>query len=290
MLRPGFPLESQHPLRANSVLDKLANSVEFRARLNFEMDDKNVIPDGNRNINFIPMIPTLSSNSKNGSNHPVRIFQNDKITWVQDDIVLKTRYLFNIQGKSVKIKSVRVITPNPDGTSHSVVRSDIRHDEINNEITSQLFAYIIERHKKENDLLSIATSSELAIPRNFSIPFDNIFSEVQNSIVQLDQLLAQESSIDPSIVMASNELRELHSDVNAIASQIMQALQNRDNLQLEIRRQSMEVAAAASQIEQILVDPARSPTVPDTKNDVAFVFSLVPLVVAIAGYIMKKSK
>lgn len=282
IMNTALQIEAQHPISSQSVLENLANSEDFRARLTFEMDDQNVIQNENRNINYIPFIPGLSPN------HPVRVFQNDKITWIQDDIILKSRFLFNFQGKSIKIKSVRIISPNPDRTSHSVVRVEILNDELNNDFSKKALSYILKRHNTENSLLSLSTSRDLGVQKNFTIPFDSIFSEVQTAIMQIDQLLTEESTIDPSIEMAANQLQELHNEVNEAASKIMTALQVRDNLQQEIKQQSTELAATASEIEQIIVDPNRSPTVPDTKNDVAFMFSLIPLVVAITGYILKK--
>ena len=198
--------------------------------------------------------------------------------------------MFNIQGRTIKVKSVRTIKANSDGTSTSYIRSEVRNDEFNDETTAKALSYIIERHKKENALLQLVENSELALTTNFSLPFDHVFYEVQNSIVQLNQLLAQESAIDPSIAMACGELQELHRDLKQASEKIMRALQARDELQQEIKRQSGEVAAAASQIEKILTDPDKSPTVPSTKNDVAFMFSLVPLIAAVVGYVMKKSK
>lgn len=277
------PIESDHPFPQGYVLDMLMNNEEFRARLNFEMNDQEVIPGPNRNINYRPTISGIDS-----KRFTLKIFQNDKSNWIKDVILLTTRYLFNINGKTAKIKSVRKITPNQDGTSHSIVETSVKNDQLKRGLTQKFLLYISERHKTENSLLVSSVASEPASPNTFLIPFDHIFSEIQTTVSRLDQLLAQDLAVDESVQNVSHELEGFRDDILQASRDILDALDRRDALQNEIKEQSANVAEAAIQIKQILNDPAQSPTVPESKNDIAFVFSLIPLFAAIVGFYLKK--
>lgn len=270
------PLQATHPIPANAVYQQLANDENFRARIHFEMEDENVVSDG-RNINFRPKIPDIPKG--------IRLFQNDEIKWVGPKIVLTTRYIFHLGGRILTIKSIRTISPDSEQTSDSTVVSSIKRNEIGEEYSMITLHHIQLRHQQENILLSMTHISDVAVPES---PFDRVLTEVRNSITELDQLLHSESQIDPSIRYAVSELRELHSDIASAANEIITALRRRDQLAQEIKQKSQEVATAAGEIEQILNEPVRAPAITDTKNDVAFAFSLIPIAITVIGFLLKR--
>lgn len=274
-------LVAEHPLSAGNVKEKLVDSIDFRIRLNFESGDEDVISDG-RNINFRPKMPDIKGN--------VRIYQNNEITWIQDTIVVLIRYVFVFSGRFVKIESTRNITPVSANTSRSEVTVEMIENQASEEIGKLSLAFIRERHERENLLLGLSKSSQIAIPDSFALPYDRAFADMRDSLDQLEQFLQDEAAVDPSVSATVNELQELHRDISEAACDIMNALRERDTIQQAIRDQSREVALAATAIDTALTNPTESNGVSDSKNDVAFAVSLIPLVVAIFGFILDRRR
>ena len=61
-------------------------------------------------------------------------------------------------------------------------------------------------------------------------------------------------------------------------------------MQQEVRAQSQQLAIAAGSIEAALADQTRNAEASESKNDVAFVISLIPLAVAIFGFMIGKGE
>lgn len=273
-------LVAEHPLSASDVKEKLVDSIDFRIRMNFESGDERVISDG-RNINFQPKMPGIKGN--------VRLFQNNEIKWIQDTIMVLIRYVFSFSGRFVKIESTRSIIPLSANTSRSEVTVEMIQNELSEEIGQMSLNLIRERHERENALLNLAQTSQIAIPDSFALPYDGALAAMRDALDQLGQFLQDEASIDPSVSATVQELQELHRDIGEAAYDIMEALRARDAVQQEIRDQSREVALAATAIDTALTKPAASNDTSDSKNDVAFAVSLIPLVIAVFGFILDKN-
>lgn len=270
-------IESSHPLPPREVLAHLTQNENFRIRLHFEMGDEGVVVDGS-SVNFIPKIDLPLT---------LKLFQNDKIKTNTDrEIVLSSKFLFNVNENFLMMESTRTIYPESNGLSRSVVVVAIKRSEIEESIEPILYNYILKRHNEQNKLISI-TSGNSQMLSSFPIPFTEFFSEVRSSISDLELMLREEHEIDPSISLASSELTALKLSLERKGYQIIQKLHERDMLEEEVKAQSRVVAESAARVEQELADPAKIRGTKDSKNDVAFAFSLIPLAVAIIGAIIK---
>ncbi|KAH0790346.1 hypothetical protein GPJ56_005642 [Histomonas meleagridis] len=282
------PINQLHDISTQEIFNKLAAVGTFQTRLHFEMGDEDVITESDsnnicHNINFIPSIPDIPTGAA------VRLFQNLRFKWLQNNIIFINKFIFSINGKSAKIKAKRTVSPNGDGTtSRSTVTISILETDLNEDVTNKLFNYITSRVKKENDLLSLSQGTKIMIQNNFSLPFEKVFSDVRNYISELDHLLEEDSSVDVSILDAVSELQLLLTEVNSSSNKIMSALRRRDELQQQIKEQSKEITEAANEIENALSHPKRIIKAPDKKNDIAFVFALIPLSVALISYALRK--
>ena len=273
----------EHPLSANDVQDKLVNSNDFRMRLNFDMGDEDVISGDGRSINFRPKIPEAHDAN-------VRIFQTNEIKWVNRNIVVISRYIFLVSGKMIKVESKRVLTPVTAKSCRSTIAVAVKENEATPELGDVAYKYILQRHKKEDELLGLSKSSQLALPDSFALPYDKAFSGMRDSIDQLDKFLYDESSVDPSVSMTVRELQELQEDVIDARKRITAAVAKRRQIQDEIHAQSRQLAMEASNIQTALVEPIRNAETSNTRNDVAFAVSLIPIAVAVFGFIVGTKK
>ncbi|EAY12521.1 hypothetical protein TVAG_139010 [Trichomonas vaginalis G3] len=278
-----FPLESQHQLPASSVNSLLTSNENFRIRLHFEMGDDDVVVDGH-NINFVPTIPEI--------NMPIRLYQTDKIKYANTvtGYVLVTRFVFNISGQFFGVKSIRNIYPDDNGFSSSIVTVAIKRSEVDKNLEPILMNHIYKRHREQNKLIALSAGKQSASNDNIPIPFNEFFTDIRNSISNLEIMLREEHEIDPTISLASTELIGLKLDLERKAQEILRSLQERDNAEEEARLESRKIAEAASKIEQQLALPNKAEVAKDSKNDVAFAFSLIPLFVAFVGAIIKKKR
>lgn len=268
----------EHPLAANDVQDKLVNSRDFRMRLNFEMGDEDVISSG-RSWNFRPRIPDL----RNGM---TRIFQTNKVKWVNQSIVVVSRYVFFVSGARVKVKSTRVITPISAKSCRSTVTVAVKHNESSARMDSIASKYIWQRHRKEDELIGLSQTSQLTLPTSFALPYDKALAGMRQSLEQLDKFLHDERAVDPSVAMTVRELHELHEDVDDARRRINAALVRRRQMQDQIHAQTRHVAMEAGNIQNALVEPIRSAEVSNSKNDVSFAVSLIPIAVAVIGFVV----
>ena len=278
-----FPLEAQHPLSAKDALELLTQNENFRVRLHFEMGDDDVVVDG-RNVNYVPTIPEINS--------PVRIYQTDKIKYANNvsGFILVTKYLFNVSGHFFALKSVRKIFPDANDLSHSVVTIEVKKNELEPSLQPVIELYILRRHKEQNKLIGISSGRQTSREENFPIPFNEFFLDVRNSISDLEIMLREEHEIDPSISLASTELTALKLDLEKRGREIFFALQEREMLAEDVRQTSIAVAETASQIGKALKEPQPQAVIKESKNDVAFAFSLIPLFVAFFGAVITKKK
>lgn len=276
-----------HDITAQEIYKKLIQSECFRTRMSFEMGDSDLIVDvGTNNIcsnlNYIPAIKGIAFKK-------IRVFQNNKTKWEQFQLIFISKFIFHIDNKSVKIKSKRIVTQSGEHTSRSQINILLLETEFDSDFTKKLYYYVKDRMEKENELLGLKENSEVSIHGNFSLPFENVLSEIRNYITELDNLMIEESSIDHSILNVVNELDNLRSDLNEACSIIEKTLKERDKLQQKIKNQSIELINASSQIKNTLLNPDKLSKKPDKKNDVAFVFSFIPLVIALSGYILQRN-
>lgn len=268
-------------LSANDVKDKLLNSPDFRMRLNFKMGEKNVVCDG-RNINFRAKLPDVDTE--------VQVFQVSEIKWVNNTIVILCRYVFSIDASLIKVEATRVLTAAGSSSCNSKVTVALCENELSEDAGKLAVKYITQRHKEEDTLLNVAQSSQLALPNSMAVPYDAAFANVRDTLEQIDRFLHDESSIDPSVLATRRELDELHNEITEATSRIEHALNGRHATQTEIHNESQRVATAAAAIETALADPMRNTESADTKNDVAFAVSLIPLAVAVLGLVLRWRK
>lgn len=278
-----FPLESQHQLPASSVNSMLTSNENFRIRLHFEMGDDDVVVDGH-NINFVPLIPEIDK--------PIRLYQTDTIKYANTvtGYVLVSRFFFNISGQSFGVKSIRKIYPDENGFSSSIVTVTIKISEVEPTIEQILLNHILKRHREQNKLIALSAGKHPSSNDFIPIPFNEFFTDIRNSISNLEIMLREEHEIDPSISLASTELTGLKLDLEKKAREIFFSLQQRDNAEEEARKESQKISEIASQIEQQLALPSPNDVKNDSKNDVAFAFSLIPLFVAFVGAMIKRRK
>jgi hypothetical protein len=75
-----------HPFSVDAVLSRLVDDPNFRTRLAFECGDEDVIVQA-RDLTFLTHISDFPS--------PVRVLQNNKLKWIDANIIIKTRYLLS---------------------------------------------------------------------------------------------------------------------------------------------------------------------------------------------------
>ena len=279
-------LEATHPLSAEIVYKVLVDNRSFRERLCFEMRDSDVNVDG-RNINFIPSLKDLSIE--------LRIFQNDKIKFVDEKRIIRSKYIFNFDGNQYFLKTIRTIEQNPDGTSHSKVifnTCDEKNKQIDSTFSEQLLSYVYHRCQKQNYLLSLFVSSlspaGQVYDSPFPIPFDQVFSEFRYRVSNINNFVQAEHNIDPLILRASDELNGLQSDLILSQEMIMSALRHRDEVVSRIQNQTHQISSSSQALQEEIDRPNPEIQLTDSKNDVAFVFSLIPVAVAFIGIYLKR--
>ena len=268
----------EHPLSANDVQDKLMNSSHFRLRLNLKMGDENVVADGH-NITFVPKIPEIGAK--------VRLFQNSDVKWAGNTIVIISHFVFTIRSALVKVGSTRAITRVSSSTCRSHVDVKLCENQLDDRIGKIACKYILQRHKEEDNLLTLSQSSQLALPNSIAVPYDTAFAGFRDTLERIDRFLQDESSIDPSVLATRRELEELHSEISEATTRIQGAIHTRTQMQSELHHESERVARAAGAIQTALAEPMRqAESVDSNKNDVAFAVSLIPLAVAVFGMVM----
>jgi len=245
------------------------------------MGDDNVVVDGNY-LNYIPIIRDINSE--------IHIFQSEEIKQVNttSGILLITKFMFSMNSKTCAIESIRTIIPSENGFSNSNVKIEIKKTELSLDIAQRFKDHIFVRHQKQNSLMRIAESGQEKTSLSFPVPFHDVFADVRESVMNLELMVREEHEIDNSISLASSELQMLKFDIERTGKRLIKALQNRDQLENEVKQSSWLVSQTALQLTQNLQDPNITPQKADGKNDIAFSLSLIPLALALFGYIMKK--
>jgi hypothetical protein len=273
--------QADHEMSAEEVKKKLVDNVDFRIRLSFEMGDEDVVNEG-RNLNFRPRIPEIPEKA--------RIFQSSELKWVGQDVILITRFMFSIAGRFVRVESTRRIVPIGPRESKSLITAELKSSEASDVASKAALTFIKSRHEKENVLIKLSMSSQIALPGQFALPYDQKLADIRDVMQQLDLFLISGSSIDPLVIETATELRKLHKTVRKSASEILTALRVRDELQQQVKAQSREVGEAAAELEGAIMMRDDLPGVSDSGNDIVFALGLVPLVFAVLGFVFGKRK
>jgi Fe-S-cluster formation regulator IscX/YfhJ len=271
-------LESDHPLSAAMVQRKLADDLDFRARLNFEMEDVDVRVDG-RNLSFLVDLRPFPGH--------VRIFQNNQITWFEQDTILTVKYLFGVSGRSIKVELRRKISPTSDASSSSVVTIELKVNECSDEFGSAALAFIERRSQTENRLLSLFQISDALIADPSDLPLDISFTGIRDGLEDLNRLLDAHPDVDPAITEAIAEIHKFHRNINRSRERLLDAIRIRNALHNAVKAQSEQVAALAAEIE--LARP-RDAGVDESNHCLTLAVSLVPIVAGLIWMFFKKRK
>jgi hypothetical protein len=261
-------VSSAHPISASAVKQKLAGEVDFRARLNFEMEDADVhVDNSQRNLNFLATINPFPGQ--------FRIFQNDIVTWPGQDTMITVRYLFRRSGQAIRIESRRRISQTSETTSSSVVTIAITENQLTDDYGRAAMAYVERRILCENRLLGLFQASNRPIAQPSDLPLDVSFAGVQDSLGQLDRILEERARVDPALPAAIGEIERFQAAIGRSAEELMAAMRERNQLHREVRNQIERMAAIAGEIELGRLDEGREG---DGNNGLALAFSIIPIV------------
>ena len=269
-------LESEHNISTEEVLRRLTDDDEFRQRRAFEMGEKVINAQGpGRNLSFDATII--------GINQPIRVFQQDVINYIGNEPNVISKYLFQMK-TDIHAEGNRIITPTGDKTTKSTTVITI-HTVTDKDSSQNILNYLIERCKKENHLLTQCASSPTKLR---PIPYENVFTDYRDTVAKIMAKLKSEHSVDQSVIATVEELQLLREDIDRASHDIENAVKRRNEIKAEIAAHTIKIQEASQKVQNTLDRPMAATSLTDAKNDVAFMFSLLPVAIALFGIFLQK--
>jgi hypothetical protein len=243
-----------HQMSAEVLWTKLVDDSDFRARLAFEMGDEDVVVVF-RDLSFTANIPSLPS--------PVRVFQNNTVSWVGRDCVLTTRYVIGSPPSRFRIKSLRSITPLTDSTCRSATTVEL------GAAPPELLAFIHRRHEIEDALLD----------GDRPIAYGRALAAVRDDVADIERGLEAQAAVDLAVAASVGRLGALRRSVGDVADTVVGAMEERAQAMRELAERVEGMRAAAEAVGTRL---ARADGEVEPSEVLSVALAVVPLVIGVA--------
>jgi hypothetical protein len=262
-------MSCDHPLSVDTAMFRLVDDTNLRSRLAFEFGDEDVIVQA-RDLTYLTRIP----------NHPfpVRVFQNNKLKWVNTDTIIKTRYAFSSGKDHARVKSERRITATSANTSRSQLRTTIV-DQNSESFSKAVIIFLTRRQIRENELLNNDDRTPF--------PYETALEQIKTSLNKIDDILEAEAALDPSVIEAIAEIRALKSEIEVSTESFGEALREREAAREELDNATRRLEQAG----EILAGMVPEPEIVEGGNLEGifnFVVAMSPFVIVSCAWLWKR--